>query len=217
MSDDDRMQSTSRRRPSWSTVWSADAFRILDHHPTTAETVNLLRTHRTARPVFTARLCQAEPGEGPSGRLIALLRRRLHRWSQHHAGMDLPWEAEIGPGLTIVHGWGLVVSPDARIGSNVTLFHGVTLGRKDTIGSDGERSVGGAPVVGDRVWIGPHAVVVGDVRVGEGSVIGGGAIVTKDVPPRSMVVGNPAKVIATDIHPDCPSPADLSPFEVSDR
>jgi serine O-acetyltransferase len=120
--------------------------------------------------------------------------------------MDFPWEASVGPGFAIVHGWGLVVSPDARIGANVTVFHGVTIGRKDDIAPDGSRVVGGAPTIEDGVWIGPHALVVGPITIGAGSRIAGGAVVTKDVPPRSLVTGNPGKVVASDVPPDTPNP-----------
>ena len=57
-----------------------------------------------------------------------------------------------------------MVSAGVQIGSNVTLFHGVTLGQKDTILANGER-VSGFPVIGNNVWIGPHAIVVGDTLI----------------------------------------------------
>jgi serine O-acetyltransferase len=195
-------------RARWQALWQADIHRICGR-ATTRDLVHQFRTNRTVRPVITARLCQAYPRSGAAGAVLHKLFRRLHRWTTDRAGMDLPWEAEIGPGFAIVHGWSLVVSPDARIGSNVTVFHGVTIGRKDDIASDGTRVVGGAPTIGDGVWIGPHAVVVGDITVGEGSRIGGGSVVTKDVPPRSLVVGNPGKVIESDVAPDTPNPAPL--------
>jgi serine O-acetyltransferase len=193
----------------WRALLAADLHRV-GRGASLAEVVRELRRTRTIRPIVTARLCQAYPvPDGPAGRLLHLFFRRAHRWCVDRAGMDLPWEAEIGPGFAIVHGWGLVVSPDARIGANVTVFHGVTIGRKDDIAPDGTRTLGGAPTIEDGVWIGPHAVVVGDIRVGAGSRIGGGTVVTKDVPPRSMVVGNPGKVIESDVAPDTPNPAPL--------
>lgn len=113
--------------------------------------------------------------------------------------MDFPSVLEAGPGLLLVHGWGLVVNKDCKIGSNVTLFNGVVLGRKDTITEDGRTSA--YPVVENDVWIGAHAVILG-VRVGEGAIVGPGSIVTKDVPPHCVVVGNPAKIIRRDAYPD---------------
>jgi serine O-acetyltransferase len=196
-------------RERWQALVEADMHRI-GAGADPASLVRELRRTRSQRPIITARLCQAYPvPDGPAGRALHLLFRRAHRWAVDRAGMDLPWEAEIGPGFAVVHGWGLVVSPDARIGANVTVFHGVTIGRKDDIASDGTRTLGGAPTIEDGVWIGPHAVVVGAITVGAGSRIGGGTVVTKDVPPRSLVVGNPGKVIESDVAPDTPNPAPL--------
>ena len=115
------------------------------------------------------------------------------------AGMDFPSTIQAGPGLLLIHGWGLVVNKDCKIGSNVTLFNGVVLGRKDTITVDGRTTV--YPVIGNDVWIGAHAVVLG-VSIGEGAIVGPGSVVTKDVPPGCVVVGNPAKIIRRDAYPD---------------
>ena len=177
-----------------------------------AERVDLARVllrNRVSRPLATARACQAPRRDGLVGAVGHWVLRRLHVWAQDHAGMDLPWETSIGPGLSVLHGWGLVVSRDAHIGSNVTLFHGVTIGRKDDIDPDGTRTVGGAPTIEDGAWIGPHAIVIGDIRVGAGARIAGGAVVTRDVPAHSLVAGNPARVVQEDVAPDTPNPAPL--------
>ena len=76
----------------------------------------------------------------------------LHRTATHSAGMDLSWRTEIGGGLALTHGWGLVVSPGARIGRNVTRFRGVTLGRRDRISRDGARLTE-YPLIDDEVWV----------------------------------------------------------------
>lgn len=192
----------------WDDLW-ADVHRATGRR-TARDLVALLRRDRAFRAIATARACQRHARRS-GGAIAGRLLRRTHRWAAERAGMDLPWEAEIGPGLAIAHGWGLVVSPDARIGANVTLFHGVTLGRKDEISPDGGRVVGGAPTLGDGVWIGPHALVLGPVTVGPGSRVAGGAVVAKDVPERSLVAGNPASVIRSDVPPDTPNAAPLDP------
>ena len=115
------------------------------------------------------------------------------------AGMDFPSAIQAGPGLLLIHGWGLVVNKDCKIGSNVTLFNGVVLGRKDTITAEGRTTV--YPVVENDVWIGAHSVILG-VSIGEGAIVGPGSVVTKDVPPHCVVVGNPAKIIRRDAYPD---------------
>jgi serine O-acetyltransferase len=82
----------------------------------------------------------------------------------------------------------------------VTLFHGVTLGQRDSIARDGTRSIK-YPLIEDDVWIGPHAIVVG-VTIGKGSRIAGGAYVFEDIPPYSVVLGNPGKVVKSGCVPD---------------
>ena len=156
---------------------------------------------RCFRPVATLRLCQSVARHHGPARLCLPLCKFLHRLSTWLAGMDLSWQAQIGAGFRIVHGWGLVISPGARIGSNVTAFHGVTVGRRERIGADG-RSAPEYPVIEDDVWLGPHCIVVGGVRIGRGSRIAGGAFIGQDVPPRSLAMGNPAVVVKPDCEPD---------------
>ncbi len=161
---------------------------------------------RTFRVIVTMRLCQAAHSSRGLLRAFLLLFRMLHRLSTQLAGLDLSWRTDIQPGLAITHGWGLVISPNARIGKNVTLFHGVTLGARHRIARDGER-LAEYPVLEDEVWIGPHAIIVGGVTIGRGSRIAGGAFVTESVPPRSIVSGNPAVIIKSDCVPDVSFPA----------
>jgi serine O-acetyltransferase len=75
----------------------------------------------------------------------------------------------------------------------------------DKVDSHGNR-VSAHPVIGDEVWIGPNAVIVGGVKVGRGSTIAGGAFVTMNIPPFSVVIGNPARVMMTTEHSDAPNP-----------
>jgi serine O-acetyltransferase len=173
----------------------ADAFRIAGTS-SLGTILSLAVFHRTFRPVLTLRLCQ---WTATRSRATSLIARLLHRWTQAMAGMDLPSTLQAGPGLLLVHGWGIVVNRDCKIGSNVTLFNGVVLGRKDTITADG-RAIA-YPVVENDVWIGAHAVILG-VRIGEGAIVGPGSVVTKDVPPHCVVVGNPARILRRDAYPD---------------
>jgi serine O-acetyltransferase len=169
-------------------------------------------TRRTFRPVVTMRLCQAAASSAGPLRLALPVFRVLHRLATHAAAMDLAWRSQIGPGLALTHGWGLVVSPGARIGGNVTLFHGVTIGLRLRIAKDGRR-LEEYPVLEDEVWVGPHAIIVGGVRIGRGSRIGAGAFVTENVPPFSVVAGNPAAIVregcAADVFNPAPSPREL--------
>jgi len=183
----------------------ADTYRLRGQYGTLL-LIKAFLTNRSFRPILTLRLCQAASGLGKP-RLLALpFCKILHRITCQLAGMDMPWQTEIGGGLAIAHGWGLVVNPQVKIGSNVTLFHGVTLGQRDRIARDGTRSTG-YPTLENDVWVGPNAIIVGDVRIGAGSRIGGGAFVTEDVPKHSVVSGNPARIVKTNCSPDVASPA----------
>jgi serine O-acetyltransferase len=161
-----------------------------------------IATRRNFRAVATLRLCQAlNRRHDPISRALLILARIAHKLACQIAAIDLPWQTKIGPGFALTHGWGLVVNEGAVIGRNVTLFHGVTLGQRDQIHADGSRSTH-CPVIEDEVWIGPHAIVVGAVTIGRGSRVAGGACVFDSVPPHSIVMGNPARVVKEGCVPD---------------
>lgn len=156
-------------------------------------------TKRTLRPIITMRLCQMV--QSSAWAFLLPLFKLAHKSVCQLAAIDLPWNLKAGPGLAITHGWGLVISPGCSVGANVTLFHGVTLGRRDRIDSRGGRQTG-YPVIEDEVWVGPHAIIVGGMTIGRGSRIGGGAFVTEDVPAHCTVTGNPAVIVRRDCSPD---------------
>jgi len=110
----------------------------------------------------------------------------LARWV---TGIEIHPGAEIGKGLFIDHGMGTVIGETTEIGDNVTLFQGVTLG--GTGKEKGKRH----PTLRDNVVVGAHAQVLGSIEVGEGSIIGSGAVVLQPVPPNSTVVGVPGRVV----------------------
>ncbi len=163
-------------------------------------------TRRTFRLIVTLRLCQMAARSRGIARVALPLFKAFHHLAANRAAIDLSWRTDIGPGLAITHGWGLVVNCGARIGRNVTLFHGVTLGRRDRINTDGERTTE-YPILEDEVWVGPHAIIVGGVTIGRGSRIAGGAFITDNVPPHSVVSGNPAVVVKSNCVPDVMNPA----------
>jgi serine O-acetyltransferase len=175
----------------------ADAYRAKGKMMPLGAIMALGAVSRTFRPIFTLRLCQWSKGRFS---LLLLFARLLHRYAQAKAGIDFPSGIRAGPGLLIVHGWGIVVNKDAIIGANVTLFNGVVIGRKDKILACGRQTE--YPIIGDDVWIGPHAIVIGGVTIGDGAIIGAGSVVTRDVPPRCVVAGNPAKILRSEALPD---------------
>ena len=178
----------------------ADTYRIFGKTGWRLTAIAFLK-NRTFRVILSARLCQAMNNKGGfSRRLLLPILQMFHLFTTQLAGLDFSWRTKVGAGLAITHGWGLVVNPHATIGSNVTLFHGVTLGRKDSLTPGGG---GEFPIGEDEVWIGPHAIIVGGVVIGRGSRIAGGSFVTESIPPRSIVVGNPARIVKSDCVPDC--------------
>lgn len=98
----------------------------------------------------------------------------------------------IGSGFYIGHFGTIVVSTLAVIGKNCNIAHGVTIGaaRRGTLE--------GAPMIGDRVWIGTNAVLIGKISIGEDVLIAPGAFVNRDVPSHSIVIGNPGRIISRD-------------------
>jgi serine O-acetyltransferase len=105
-------------------------------------------------------------------------------------GVEVHPGAVLGPGLFIDHATGVVIGETAEVGEDVTLYHGVTLGGsgRDT----GKRH----PTIGDRVIIGAGAKVLGAIKVGDDSRIGANAVVVKEVPSSSVVVGVPGQVVS---------------------
>lgn len=185
----------------------ADAYRELGGF-SWKRLLNEARRRVEVRTVLTYRLWHvADEAEGPL-RFTRKILGRLHRYTSLQAGIDLPVAADIGPGFAVAHGFGLVVTPGATIGSNVTVFHGVTIGQRDQIGRDGTRTTG-YPVIEDEVWIGPNAIIVGGITIGAGSRIGPGAYVTESIPPRSIVIGNPGVIVKSDCTPDVPNRAPI--------
>jgi len=166
------------------------------------------------RAIFSMRLCQAVSTlPAPLSLSLTLPCRILHYLALQMTGMDIGWDCVIGPGVWINHGWGLVTGHGIdkgggiSIGSNVTLFHGVTIGMQHKITAEGRVRL--YPKIEDEVWIGPHAVVTGDVVIGRGSRIAPGTVVTGNVEPYSIVGGNPMRVIQTNALPDVMNPADI--------
>lgn len=104
-------------------------------------------------------------------------------------GIEIHPGAEIGEGLFIDHGSGVVIGETAIIGDNCTLYQGVTLGGtgKDT----GKRH----PTLGDGVMVGAGAKLLGNFTVGDGAKIAAGAVVLGDVPAEATAVGIPARVV----------------------
>lgn len=133
--------------------------------------IQALLAHRVAHALHAA-------GVPLLPRVIALLSRTF-------TGIEIHPAAEIGQGFFIDHGSGVVIGETAKIGNDVTLYQGVTLG--GTGFATGKRH----PTVEDNVTIGSGAKLLGPITIGHGAKIGANSVVITDVPPNSTVVGNP--------------------------
>ncbi|MGB8028303.1 MAG: serine O-acetyltransferase [Terracidiphilus sp.] len=118
-----------------------------------------------------------------------LLARVLSQVGRFYTGVDIHPGALIGERLFIDHATGVVIGETAIVGSDVTMYQGVTLG--GTGKGHGKRH----PTICDRVFIGNNANILGNLTVGENSRVGAGSVVLSDVPPNSTVVGVPAHIV----------------------
>ena len=115
------------------------------------------------------------------------------RWLSQRAakktGIEIHPGAQIGEGLFIDHGHGVVIGEKTVIGDNVTLYQGVTLG--GTGKEKGKRH----PTLGNNIMVSAGAKVLGSFTIGDNSKIGAGSVVLSEVPPNSTVVGVPGRVV----------------------
>lgn len=140
--------------------------------------------------VFWLRTSQyAQRRRGHRLLLYPLARLFLHHYGRR-LGIGIPVQVDIGPGFYISHFTGVFVNSNSTIGRNCNISQGVTLG----LANRGPRK--GVPSLGDNVYLGPGAKVVGKVRIGNNVAVGANAVVTRDLPDSAVAVGIPAKVIS---------------------
>ncbi len=148
-----------------------NAFEVLTTYPG----VHAVLLHRASHGLWSLRL------KWPA-RLLAMFSRWL-------TGIEIHPAARIGRRFFIDHGMGVVIGETAEIGDDCTLYHGVTLG--GTSWEKGKRH----PTLDDDVVVGAGAKVLGPIRLGAGARIGSNAVVVKDVPAGTTVVGIPGRVV----------------------
>ncbi|WP_310185678.1 serine O-acetyltransferase [Bacillus sp. 3255] len=121
--------------------------------------------------------------------LYVIAMANLQRY-KYKFGIDISPKTKIGTGFYIGHFGGITVNSLAKIGKNCNMSQGVTIG----MANRGKNR--GVAVIGDNVYIGPGAKIVGAVKIGNNVAIGANCVVTKDVPDNAVVVGVPGKVIS---------------------
>ncbi len=133
---------------------------------------------------------------------VKLLARWVSQIMRSLTGIEIHPGATIGPRFFIDHGMGVVIGETAEVGSDVTLYHGVTLG--GTSWQKGKRH----PTLNNGVVVGAGAKILGPITIGANSRVGANAVVVKDVPPDSVVVGVPGEIVKRSkprqpaLHPD---------------
>ena len=147
--------------------------------------------HRLASRLWRARL-----------RLVA---RWVSQVARMLTGIEIHPGAKIGRRFFIDHGMGVVIGETAEIGDNVTLYHDVTLGGvAPSVESDKQRNTKRHPTLENDVIVGSGAQILGPITVGRCARVGANAVVTKDVPPETTVVGIPARPVRSSAHQESP-------------
>lgn len=118
--------------------------------------------------------------------------RLISQISRHFTGIEIHPGAQIGKRFFIDHGMAVIIGETSIIGDDVLLYQGVTLGGTGL--QKGKRH----PTIGNNVVIGAGAKILGNITVGDSSYIGANAVVIKDVPPNSTVVGVPGRITKQD-------------------
>jgi serine O-acetyltransferase len=113
-------------------------------------------------------------------------------------GMEVPAQVEVGPGLRILHrGFGTVIHPSTRIGSHVTIYHGVTIGRSDVWVARAQSRMQGV-VIEDEVILCPGAKILckeGVLTIGRGTIVGANAVLTRSTGADEVWAGIPARLL----------------------
>ncbi len=118
--------------------------------------------------------------------------RLLKRRYKIKYGYEINSDAQIGEGLFLSSHPGHIIIGPIKIGKYCNINHGVTVGRSYKNGKIGR------PTIGDFVWIGTGAVIVGEIKIGNNVLIAPNSFVNFDVPDNSLVIGNPGKIIKKD-------------------
>ena len=134
--------------------------------------------------VFIFRQAQKYPKKSISG----IFWRVILRHFQIKYGFQIYPETQIGEGLYLGHWGSLVINPKTKIGKNCNIAQGVTIAQANRGKNEG------VPEIGNEVWIGPNAVIVGQIKIGNNVLIAPNAYINFDVPANSIVVGNPGEI-----------------------
>ena len=134
---------------------------------------------------------------------LGVLGRILQKWMKHHFLCDIPLSAKISRLAHFEHnGYGVVINRNSVIEDGCVIQHSVTIGENYSSAKPINKSTPpslvnnmSAPHICKNVYIGARAIILGPITIGEGAIIGAGAVVLKDVPSGAIVAGVPAKIV----------------------
>ncbi|AIQ65751.1 Serine acetyltransferase [compost metagenome] len=163
---------------------SSDIQAVLDNDPAARSRFEVLFTYAGLHAIWAHRIAHGLYRRGwyTTARIIS-------QFSRFMTGIEIHPGARIGKRLFIDHGMGVVIGETCEIGDDVVIYQGVTLG--GTGKEKGKRH----PTVGNNVVIGSGAKVLGSFRIGDNCNVGSNAVVLREVPDNSTVVGNPGRIV----------------------
>lgn len=123
--------------------------------------------------------------QSSNNKFVKLVCKVLLKYYREKYGLEIPPQAKIGKGLYLGHAFNITINPCAVIGDNCNIHKGVVIGQIN------RGSKKGAPTIGNKVWIGINAAIVGKITVGDDVLIAPNSYVNVDVPSHSVVFGNP--------------------------
>ena len=166
---------------------------IIDRDPAAKSKISLILTYPGVKAIFFHKIANFF-----AIAKFDLIARIISQFSRFLTGIEIHPKAKIGKNLFIDHGMGVVIGETSEIGDNVTIYHNVTLGGiAPSINSNDQRNTKRHPTLEDNVVVGSGAQILGPIIIKKNSLIGANAVVTKDVPENSVMIGIPAKVIGT--------------------
>ncbi len=146
-------------------------------------------TEHRIRFIYTYRKLQCISNKRIIAKLLLLF---YHRSLKVRYGLEINPSVEIGPGIQMSHPYNITINNGAKLGNNINLSKGVSIGQENR----GKRQ--GVPIIGDRVYLGINSTVVGKITIGDDVLIAPNSYVNCDVPSHSIVIGNPCKIIHRD-------------------
>ena len=162
---------------------------IIERDPAAKSKLSLILTYPGVKAVFFHKIANFF-----AIAKFDLIARIISQFSRFLTGIEIHPKAKIGKNLFIDHGMGVVIGETSEIGDDVTIYHNVTLGGvSPSINSNKQRNVKRHPTLEDKVVVGSGAQILGPITIGKNSLIGSNAVVTKDVPEKSIMIGIPAR------------------------